>query len=324
MSAPDLTEMYKEIGTAVSTGHAPFLGQAINIYDTIESLIALHDSKTPAAKEEAQFDLVLAIVGWIPGAGGGVKKTIRLINFYPGHAPNFFDFLRNACAMLEIHTSPVLLLDKLFDTAALTSLLGAIKACIEKSWMFEQMPPEQKAMISSEIDTVRLQLPALMMLVTTKLAQWMYQQRNNTARNSPPSHAAEKKVASGMDNSEYAAGKTLSATKGNNSTHFVELNFHWPDLTPVAGAPFRAVFSNGSVAEGRLDSKGFARLEDIPEGTVLVYFGEDPRPYSPPPFRNAGPTTLTAVRTELQMYGFCTEIEDIETVLEYMAGRDLQ
>lgn len=324
MSAPDLTEMYKEIGTAVSTGQAPFLGQAINIYDTIESLTALHNSKTPAAKEEAQFDLVLAIVGWIPGAGAGVKKTIRLINFYPGHAPNFFDFLRNVCATLEIHTSPVVLLDKLFDTAALTSLLGAIKACIEKSWMFEQMPPERKAMISSGIDTVRLQLPALMMLVTTKLAQWKYQQRNNAARNSPPSLALDQKVAPGIDNSEYPAGKTLTSTTGNNATHFVELNFHWPDLTPVAGAPFRAVFSDGSVAEGTLDSKGFARLENIPAGTVLVYFGEDPRPYSLPLFKDAGPTTLSAIKAELQKYGFCTEIEDIETVLEYLAGRDLQ
>ena len=71
----------------------PFLGQAIDAYDTVESAIRVYQSETAASKEEAQFDLVLAIIGWIPGPGDGVKKSLRLVNRDPERfAPVLFDF----------------------------------------------------------------------------------------------------------------------------------------------------------------------------------------------------------------------------------------
>ena len=122
-----------------------------------------------------------------------------------------------------------------------------------------------------------------------------------------------------------SASPTLPALpQAGNVSNFVELNHHWPDLTPVAGGAYRAVFSDGTAKEGKLDSKGFARLENIPQGPVQVYFGEDPTPYVRPPIQDAGPTTLAAVSEELQKYGFSTETEDIETILAFLAGRDLQ
>lgn len=76
----DLLEIVEEISAAVAAGLVPFLCQAINIYDTIESLLSLNNSHSAEAQAEAKFDLVLALVGWIPGAGAGVKRTIRIVN----------------------------------------------------------------------------------------------------------------------------------------------------------------------------------------------------------------------------------------------------
>jgi hypothetical protein len=49
----------------------PFLGQAIDAYDTLESAIRGYQSETASTKEEAQFDLVLAIIGWEAHDMGG-------------------------------------------------------------------------------------------------------------------------------------------------------------------------------------------------------------------------------------------------------------
>lgn len=106
-SHADLIEMVEEIGKAVALGLAPIVGQAINIYDTVESLLTLHRSESALDRAEAKFDLVLALVGWIPGAGGGVKKSLRIVNKHPDrYAPILFDVLRLVLAKLGIETSP--------------------------------------------------------------------------------------------------------------------------------------------------------------------------------------------------------------------------
>ena len=62
---------------------------------------------------------------------------------------------------------------------------------------------------------------------------------------------------------------------------FIELNYLYDDDTPVSGAPYRVEFADGSVREGTLDEKGFARLEGIPKGQAQVYYGEDPADFVP-------------------------------------------
>jgi hypothetical protein len=179
----DLVAMVEEIGTAVATGLVPFLAQAINIYDTIESMLTLHRSQGAEAENEAKFDLVLALVGWIPGAGGGVKKTIRIVNKNPQrYAPILFDVLRMVCAKLGIQTSPESLLDKLFDAAGLKAILGTVQSSVEKSWAYEQMPSEGQMALSSTMTMVRASLPAMLTLVLMKLVHWKKMQRNTAAR----------------------------------------------------------------------------------------------------------------------------------------------
>ena len=211
----DMMAMVEEIGTAVATGLVPFLGQAINIYDTIESLLTLHRSEGPAAQAEAKFDLVLALVGWIPGAGGGVKKTIRIVNKNPArYAPILFDVLRMVCLKLGIQTSPESLLDKLFDAAGLTRILGTVQSSVEKSWAYEKLPSEGQLALSTTMSMVRASLPSMLMLVTTKLMHWKSMQRNTAARST-----GTRKKDPGSPPKPAPAGPTTAKTGANAPTH---------------------------------------------------------------------------------------------------------
>lgn len=199
----DVIAMMEDVGTAVATGLVPFLGQGINVYDTIESLWALHRSVGETATTEAKFDLILALVGWVPGAGGGVKKTFRMVNRNPErYAPILFDVLRMVCAKLGIQTSPESLLDQLFNATGLKSILKQAQTSIEQSWAFEKLPSESQAILSSSMNTVSVAIPAMLMIVTLKLTRWKKMQRNTAARNGGTSKkdpAAPKPAPAGPD-----------------------------------------------------------------------------------------------------------------------------
>ena len=123
---------------------------------------------------------------------------------------------------------------------------------------------------------------------------------------------------------ESAATVLPALPKAANLKNFVELNHHWPDLTPVAGGAYRAVFADGTSKVGTLDSKGFARVENIPPGRVQVYFGEDPKPYVPPPVIGGERITLAAVQDELKKHGYDTDADGVEYLLDTLAGRNLE
>ncbi|MCU6497831.1 type VI secretion system tip protein VgrG [Rugamonas sp. A1-17] len=112
--------------------------------------------------------------------------------------------------------------------------------------------------------------------------------------------------------------------KADQIKNFVEFNHHWPDLTPVAGGAYRAEFADGTSSVGKLDAKGHARLENIPQGAVKVYFGEDPTPFTPESVKDAGKTTLENVIDELKKHGHSIDADDVESLLYSMAGRDIQ
>ena len=77
----------------------------------------------------------------------------------------------------------------------------------------------------------------------------------------------------------------------------MELNYHYDDLSPVKGAPFKVFFEDGSYREGTLDDKGYAKLENVPKGKSEIYYGEDPSE-----FKKDIPDDLDA------------EIEDTDTI----------
>jgi type VI secretion system secreted protein VgrG len=59
----------------------------------------------------------------------------------------------------------------------------------------------------------------------------------------------------------------------------LELERRYHDDAPVQGAAFKVKLSDGSVREGKLDSTGRARVEDVPDGSASVQFGPDARPW---------------------------------------------
>ncbi|WP_180082736.1 DUF2345 domain-containing protein, partial [Acinetobacter sp. YH12123] len=79
--------------------------------------------------------------------------------------------------------------------------------------------------------------------------------------------------------------------------NWMELNYHYDDLSPVKGAPFKVFFEDGSYREGTLDDKGYAKLENVPKGKSEIYYGEDPSE-----FKKDIPDDLDA------------EIEDTDTI----------
>ena len=59
--------------------------------------------------------------------------------------------------------------------------------------------------------------------------------------------------------------------------NYIELNLHWPDLEPAVNAPYYVVFANGAEKVGKLDEKGYARIDNPPDQEYEVWFGEDSR-----------------------------------------------
>ncbi|WP_332877496.1 DUF2345 domain-containing protein [Massilia sp. S19_KUP03_FR1] len=60
-------------------------------------------------------------------------------------------------------------------------------------------------------------------------------------------------------------------------SNFVELNYRWDDLQPMVGAPYKVLFDDGTSIEGKLDAKGYARLDGMPAKGAVVTYGEDER-----------------------------------------------
>ncbi|MCM2329792.1 MAG: type VI secretion system tip protein VgrG [Pseudomonas sagittaria] len=114
------------------------------------------------------------------------------------------------------------------------------------------------------------------------------------------------------------AGKLLDSAKAN--TTWLELNLHHDNLEPVPHAPYRVEFSDGSVREGKLDEKGFARLEDVPPGPSKIYYGEDPRSFDLEPIKVVK-TTRRDLEEDLRRIGLDPATLDIDELIARASGR---
>lgn len=209
-------EAVTELAKGIALGAVPFLGQAIDAYDTVESAIRVYQSETATAKEEAQFDLVLAIIGWIPGPGDGVKKSLRLVNRDPERfAPVLFDFLRFVLEECGIRTSPEELLAKIFDASALRTQLDEIIEGVRDSSAFESLPSSLQRMVIDVLVIARDNLPSMLGIVERRLLKWRSKQRNSSAAvsdNGQPALGIKPK-GEARDN---AAGKDSPSQAGPN------------------------------------------------------------------------------------------------------------
>lgn len=171
-----------ELGKGIALGLVPFLGQAIDVYDTIESSIVLYNAKKADDKEEAQFDLVLALVGWIPGPGDGVKKSLRLVNKNPDRfAPVLFDLLRFVLQQCRIYTSPEALLQEIFNADKLKTQLQEIRRSIEESSTFQALPEGAQQAVTSTLNLAQASLPLMVLVVEKRIRKWTKKQPNSSA-----------------------------------------------------------------------------------------------------------------------------------------------
>lgn len=75
----------------------------------------------------------------------------------------------------------------------------------------------------------------------------------------------------------------------------------------MPGAPYKLVFDDGTVLEGKLDDNGFARIENVPNSPARVYYGEDPRPFQleatlPPNTLKVGSKTNEEALANIERY----------------------
>jgi type VI secretion system secreted protein VgrG len=82
----------------------------------------------------------------------------------------------------------------------------------------------------------------------------------------------------------YSASQSFNGPRSFNALlprmgvkNYIELNLHWPDLEPAVNAPYYVVFANGAEKVGKLDEKGYARIDNPPDQEYEVWFGEDAR-----------------------------------------------
>ena len=212
-----------ELAAGIALGAVPFLGQAVDAYDTIESAIHLYNADTPAHKENAQFDLLLAIVGWVPGPGDGVKKSLRIVNKDPERfAPVLFDLLRFVLQECGIKTSPEELLSSIFNASALRAELDEIIAGVKNSSAFQSLPRPLKSAVLTILATSRDQMPMMVGIVEKRLNKWKRMQRNSSATATGSTKPAEQKKPANKDPEVAAEGKDGSrgtaAQKSDNAT----------------------------------------------------------------------------------------------------------
>ena len=176
-------EALEEIATTVALGVLPGVAQAIDVYDTLESIWRLHSSPKAADKEEAQFDLVLALIGWVPLVGDGVKKSFRLVNKKPERfGPVLFDVIRSVCDKAGIKTDPVAYIDDMLSSGFLSGQLNTAKAGIRDSWLYKELTPTQQGIVDGAFDTLTSQLPNFVGIVEKRWKRWKGLQRNNSAQ----------------------------------------------------------------------------------------------------------------------------------------------
>lgn len=208
-----------ELGKGIALGLVPFLGQAIDVYDTIESSISLYNAKKDDDKENAQFDLILAIVGWVPGPGDGVKKSLRLVNKNPDRfAPVLFDLLRFVLQECGLHTSPEALLEEIFNASKLKAQLKDIKEGIEDSSVFQNMPEGAQHAVKSTMNAAMVSLPMMVLVVEKRIKKWTKKQPNSSARvgvgsrANSPQPGTKKEAGTGGGKRASGAGTGGTAT----------------------------------------------------------------------------------------------------------------
>nr|WP_254797628.1 hypothetical protein [Pseudomonas aromaticivorans] len=161
--------------------------------------------------------MLLAIIGWIPGPGDGVKKSLRIVNRDPQrYAPVLFDLLRFVLQECGIKTSPEALLAQIFNSAALRAELDEVIAGVKNSSAFEALPALLQSAVLTVLAGARDNMPAMLGIVEKRLNKWKNLQRNSAATSFGSSKPAEGRKPASHD-TQTADG--ASRTRSNSADH---------------------------------------------------------------------------------------------------------
>jgi hypothetical protein len=212
-----------ELGKGIALGLVPVLGQAIDAYDTVESSIALYQAKAAEDKENAQFDFLLALVGWIPGPGDGVKKSLRIVNRDPDRfAPVLYDLLRFVLQECGIKTSPEALLEEIFNASKLKAQIETIRQGVEDSSVYQSLPESMRTVVGNSMIMASTNMPVLVEVVEKRLKKWRGKQRNSSA-NEQPAGPAKKQPPEAKNSDTAKSGKDAPAPGHANTSVNAEL-----------------------------------------------------------------------------------------------------
>ncbi|WP_080425245.1 type VI secretion system Vgr family protein [Burkholderia ubonensis] len=118
-----------------------------------------------------------------------------------------------------------------------------------------------------------------------------------------------------------SASYDLPALPKGDLHNKLEVNLTDDNLKAVPNAPFKVLFDDGTTIAGKLDANGRAVLHDVP-GPGKVFFGEDPRPFTPEPLPAAEDLSIDDVLQELHKGGHkVANSDNLESMLQLFAGR---
>ena len=81
----------------------------------------------------------------------------------------------------------------------------------------------------------------------------------------------------------YAATKSMMGPRGLSFglpalrfQNWIAIQRFDDDMQPIPNLPFKMTFEDGTVISGNLDNKGYARRDQVPDGSAVVDYKEPP------------------------------------------------
>ncbi|MCP3752877.1 PoNe immunity protein domain-containing protein [Pseudomonas sp. SBB6] len=325
------------LSDAIDAGSVPHLAQALSAYDTVEAILALNLAADQQEQDDAFFDLALALLGWVPGPGHGLKRALRLVNRDPQkHAEQLYDLLRQVLLNCKLKTSPDALFEESLNAEVLRAELAQIITAVQSSAPFLALDEQHQALVLSDLEQAGEHLDDLIERIDERLMPWLAVQRNSSAEASgsskripaqtgkPQSRRIDGLRNHGTVSSHPAAtdGGKLSQEQHHPAAtrNWLELSLDDGKLGGVPGAAYKVIFADGSIAEGHLNNLGHIRLEGVPFGPAKVYYGEDPRPYQRQPIK-ALDSSPALIDRDLRSLGFIPSKLDRDDLYAETSGR---
>ena len=139
----------------------------------------------------------------------------------------------------------------------------------------QQIWSEQDLTVQSTTDEVRIQ--ASKSITLTAGQSQIVIEGGNITFTCPGTWTVKGASHDWLGSGSQAAALMLMPDGVTEVPGFIELRHTYRDQSPVKGAPYKLVFANGQVLEGKLDSQGRARIDNPPNFQAKVEFGEDDR-----------------------------------------------